>query len=433
MKQYLIAVALAFCVSNSLAMAQVKDSDWPQILGGNRNGVSSESAQIGFSGEPKVAWEVEVGTGFAGPVISGESLVMFHRPGGSGGPLAVEKFNVADGKSIWKTELKSGYEGKMDRDTGPKATPVVQDGFVYCHGPDGELACLDFENGETKWELNVREMFNAPPGYFGCGSSPIVVDGKLLLNVGGKPKGESGGASIVAFEAATGKVVWTAVKDTASYSSPIAVEHNGKQLAIFLTRTRFVGIDIATGKVQFSNAFGVRGPSAVGAMPVAFGSKIFVTSSYNVGSKVIDLKNGKGDGSEIQPDWSSKKAFASHYGTPVFYEGHFYGTTGREDMRNGSFRCINAASGIVVWDEPSFPVAHTLRIGNQLLALDYQGKLSLIKPSPEKFSMLASAIVFKGETRSLPAYSKGRLYFRSNAKNNVGKLIAIEVAKKIDE
>ena len=429
MKQYLIAMVLTFCVGNSLLPGQTPDSDWPQILGGSRNGVSAETAQLGWSGKPKVAWEIEVGTGFAGPVISGESLILFHRPGGSGGPLAVQKFNAADGKAIWKTDLKSGYEGKMDRDTGPKATPVVQDGFVYCHGPDGELACLNFESGETKWEINAREMFSAPPGYFGCGSSPIVVDGKLLLNVGGKTKGSNGGASIVAFDAATGEVVWQAVKDTASYSSPIAVEHDGKQLAIFLTRTRFVGIDVATGKVQFNNAFGVRGPSAVGAMPVAFGNKVFATAAYNVGAMVVDLEKLGGDGGELKPDWSSKQAFASHYGTPVFHDGYFYGTNGREDFRDGSFRCINAASGEVVWDEPSFPVAHTLRIEDQLLVLNYQGKLSLIKPSPEKFSLLNSATVFDGETRAVPAYSKGRLFFRSNARSNVGKLIAVEVSK----
>ena len=429
MKLYLIATVIAICIGNSLVEGQVADTDWPQILGVNRDGVSSESELPGWSGKPKVAWEIEVGDGFSGPVISGDALILFHRPRGARGSLVVQKFNVTNGESIWKTSLNSDYEGKMDGDTGPKATPVILDGFVYCHGPDGELACLDFENGETKWEINARKMFNASPGYFGCGSSPIVVDGKVLLNVGGKLKGESGaGASIVAFEAATGEVLWTALNDTASYSSPIATEHDGKQIAIFLTRTRFVGVDVATGEVRFSNPFGVRGPTAVGAMPVAFGSKIFATSAYNVGATVIDLANIQGKGGKIKPDWSDENAFASHYGTPVFYEGHLYGTSGREDMRNGSFRCINAATGDILWDEPSFPVAHTVRIGEQLLVLDHKGKLSLIHASPKEFAVSKSATVFKGETRAVPAYSKGRLFFRSNAKKSVGKLIAIEVA-----
>lgn len=424
MKLYLIAVVFSICLGSSLASGQVAETEWPQILGSSRNGVAVDSKQIGWNGKPKVVWQIEVGDGFAGPVISNDELILFHRPLGIRGKLIVQKFNVDSGKSIWKTELRSRYRGKMDGDTGPKATPVIQDGFIYCHGPDGELACLDFASGKTKWEVNTRKLFNAPTGYFGCGSSPIVVDGKLLLNVGGKE-----GAAVVAFDASSGEVVWKSVDDTASYSSPIVVEHDGKQMAIFLTRTKFVGLDVATGDVQFSNSFGVRGPTAVGAMPVAFGSKIFANAAYNVGAMVIDLENLEGQGGEIAPDWANKKAFASHYGTPVFFEGHFYGTSGREDMRDGSFRCIDAATGDIKWDEPSFPVAHTLRIGKQLLALDHKGKLSLIEAMPGKFSVTSAAKVFDGETRAIPAYSNGRLFFRSNAKSRVGKLIAIKVAK----
>ena len=424
MKLKFFLAAFLICVANSLAMAQEANSDWPEILGSNRNGVSAESANLGWESNPKVAWEIEVGEGFAGPVIADGELILFHRPSSKKGSLVVEKFKASDGESVWKTELESSYPGKMDGDRGPKATPVIRDGFVYCHGPDGELACLNFKSGKVVWEFNAREKFNAPTGYFGCGSTPLVVDDKVLLNVGSKD-----GAAVVAFDAKSGEVVWRAVNDTASYSSPIAVEHDGKQMAVFLTRTRFVGLDVATGEVQFSNPFGVRGPTAIGAIPVSFGSKIFANAAYNVGATVIDLASMKEKGGEIEPDWSSETAFASHYGTPVFYDGHFYGTSGREDRRSGSFRCIEAATGKVEWDERRFPVAHTLLIGDQFLVLDFLGKLSLIKPSPEKFTALKTANVFKGETRAVPAFSNGVLFFRSNAKSRVGKLVAIEVTQ----
>lgn len=424
MKFKLAALLFTFAVVSVASAQDVAIQDWPQILGANRNGVSTETAKLGWEKEPNIVWQIDVGEGFSGPVISGEHLILFHRPGGQQGTLVVEKFNASNGKSVWSTKVKSQYQGKMDRDTGPKATPVVQDGWVYCHGPDGELLCLDFETGKSKWEINTREKFSAPAGYFGCGSTPIVIDGRVLLNVGGKD-----GSAVVAFDATSGEVVWKAVNDTASYSSPIAVEHDGKKMAVFLTRTKFVGLDVSTGKVRFSNTFGVRGPTAVAAMPVAFGSKIFANAAYNVGATVIDLAKLETEGSQIKPDWSSKKAFASHYGTPVFLDGHFYGTSGREDMRNGSFRCIDAATGDVKWNQPEFPVAHTLLIGEQLLILDHQGKLSLAKANSEKFNLLKTAVVFRGETRAIPAFSNGRLFFRSNAKSRVGKLTAIEVAK----
>ena len=423
--QVAVLLLLAFAVVTSTASAQeVAKTDWPQILGGNRNGVSAEGMELDWKKEPSPVWQVDVGEGFSGPVISGDHLILFHRPRGPSATMVVQKFDLSKGKSIWKAKIRSQYEGKMDGDGGPKATPVIQDGFVYCHGPDGELACVDFETGKTKWEINARRKFKAPSGYFGCGSSPVVVDGKVLLNVGGKD-----GAAVVAFDASSGEVLWKAVDDTASYSSPIVVEHDGKKLAVFLTRTKFVGLDVSTGEVQFSNEFGVRGPTAVAAVPVAFGSKIFANAAYNVGATVVDLANIPERGGSIEPDWSSENAFASHYGTPVFREGHFYGTSGREDMRNGSFRCIDAATGDIKWDQPSFPVGHTLLIGDQLLILDHKGKLTLAKANADKFNVLKTATIFRGATRAIPAFSNGRLFFRSNAKSRVGKLIAIEVAK----
>ena len=335
----------------------------------------------------------------------------------------MERFNRASGESIWKSKIATAYRPGMDGDSGPKATPVIDGGHIYCHGPDGELACLEFESGNIVWELNARQKFKAGTGYFGCGSSPIVVGSNVILNVGGK-----GGAAVVAFDAKTGEVKWKAVNDTASYSSPIAVKHDGKDVVVFLTRTKFVGLDAATGKVLFANKFGKTGPTAVGAMPVAFGSKIFANAAYRVGATVVDLANMKNDGSAIKPDWSSLEAFASHYGTPVYSDGHFYGTSGREDFGNGSFRCIDASSGKVVWDQGSFPVAHTLLVGGQLLTLNHRGKLSLISASPKQFELVGSATAFKGGTRAIPALSNGVLYFRSNAKSRVGKLIALDVS-----
>lgn len=439
MKPFLSTIALCLlAVLGSTAFAQNANSDWPQILGPHRNGVSTEKVKLGWSRSPKVVWEKEIGQGFSGPVIADDSVIIFHRPRGVSGPyLFVEKLKASDGSLIWKKKIITKFRGGMDGDGGPKATPVIDNGFVYCYGADGELICLDFESGDIVWEVNTREKFGAQRGYFGRGSSPIVVDGKVLLNVGGlhtpetddDAKSESSDRkrdSIYAFDAKTGEVLWKAVDDTASYSSPIVVEHGEKKLAIFLTRLRFVGVDPENGEIAFSNPFGKKGPTAVGSMPVAFGSKVFANAAYQVGATVIDLDN-LNDGKEADPVWSDKTALASHYSTPVIHDGYLYGTTGREDMRNGSFRCVEAATGKVVWDKPSFPVAHTLMIGGQLLVLDFQGKLSIIEASPKAFQLVKSTQASKTPARAVPGFSNGVLFFRNNADSRKGKLFALDV------
>ena len=56
----------------------------------------------------------------------------------------------------------------------------------------------------------------------------------------------------MAFDAADGKVLWTATNDEAGYSSPIVALLDGKRTILCLTRAGLVAIDPPSGKVRFS-------------------------------------------------------------------------------------------------------------------------------------------------------------------------------------
>ena len=70
-------------------------------------------------------------------------------------------------------------------------------------------------------------------------------------------------AGIVAFNAKTGKVEWTATEDAASYSSPAAAIIAGQRYAVFLTRAGLVGLDPASGAVKFQRAWRARANASV--------------------------------------------------------------------------------------------------------------------------------------------------------------------------
>jgi hypothetical protein len=57
--------------------------DWPQFLGPQRNGVYTgpRLAASWPAGGPKRVWRKPVGQGFAGPVVAGDRLILFHRVG----------------------------------------------------------------------------------------------------------------------------------------------------------------------------------------------------------------------------------------------------------------------------------------------------------------------------------------------------------------
>ena len=412
-------VAVFALLAGWLLTIPANGQDWPQINGPNRNGVAvGETLLKEFPDELTPVWEHPVGQGFSGPAVSKGRVIVFHRPGKE---LVCESLNAADGKLVWNKSLpaKSNSAGP-DGDTGPKAVPLIHDGRIYLLGSGGNFFCLSEKDGKVLWQVDVQEKYKAPSGYFGFGSSPIVIDGKLLLNVGGKS------AAVVAFDLKSGREIWKSFDDRASYSSPIAMKVNGKTIAIVVTRMHMIGMQPSDGKVLFKTKFGVPGPSVNGAMPVVIGSNIFINSAYQVGARWIKVdKSG-----EITTLWRDDYTFASQYSTPIVFNGNLYGTAGREDMRNGSFRCIDPAEPDIKWFEKNVPVGHCLLVGDKILFLDFQGGFHVIRPNPKKFDEIYAGKLFTQGARSLPAISNGFLFTRSNAAPKLGSLVCLKVGEQ---
>ncbi len=206
-------------------------ADWPQILGPNRDGHSAET-KLNWDWPkdgPPIAWTKEIGSGWASPVIVDGKLFLFHRVGDDESLLCLDP---ATGKEHWTSKYATKYRDDFGFDDGPRATPTIADGKIFTLGPNGNLRAVDAATSKEIWHLNLLETYKASKGYFGVACSPILVGGKLLVNVGGK------GAGVVAFDPANGKELWKATDDAASYSSPTVAEIDGKPAAVFLTRFR---------------------------------------------------------------------------------------------------------------------------------------------------------------------------------------------------
>ena len=202
---------VSFVVAFGISLAA---QDWPQILGPSRNGIYTGPEIVPSfprTGPPSL-WKQDVGAGFAGPAVAGDRLVLFHRVGSR---ETVEAMDANTGKTIWTFDYPTSYRDDFGFDEGPRAVPVIAGGRVFTHGADGMLHGIDFTSGKMLWSVDTRKVFEAPKGYFGVASSPVVDGTRVLVNVGGTKGG------IVAFEAATGKTAWTATSDEPSYSAPI--------------------------------------------------------------------------------------------------------------------------------------------------------------------------------------------------------------------
>lgn len=384
--------------------------DWPQILGPDRNGVAAADERLADrwpEGGPPIVWRRPVGAGHAGVAVAGERVVVFHREGGR---EVVESLDAATGRAVWTDSHPTTFSPQVGGGDGPLCVPVIHGGRVIVFGAQGMLACLDAAAGKRLWSRQTHREFDAPEGYFGAGSSPVVVgDGDaavVIVNVGAA-RGEAG---IVAFSLADGRTVWRKTSEPASYSSPVTVTLGDEPHVLMVTRFACLLIEPSTGEIRWQFPFGQRGPTVNAASPLVIGrNRLLVTASYGIGSVCADF-----DRAGFTTAWEGAESLATQYCTPIELDGRLYAIDGRDDLPPTAFRCIEAASGRVVWSEENFGYGTLLLADGKLLVSKTDGELLLVRPDPAGLSVLSRARVFDGTVRALPALSGGRLYVRDD-------------------
>jgi outer membrane protein assembly factor BamB len=381
-------------------------ADWPQFLGPHRNGTYTGSALTNSWPKegPTQLWSRKAGQGFSGPVVSSGKLILFHRPGDK---ETVECLDAATGRTIWTKDYRSTFRDEIrSEDDGPRSTPAIEGNQVYTFGAEGMLHCWNLATGDTPWSVDARSAFGAQNGFFGMACSPLIEGNAVLLNIGGR-----GGAGIVAFEKATGKVLWKASDDEASYSSPVAANIQGRRHAFFLTRRHLTALDPASGKVQFEFPWSPQIQASVSAAtPLVIDDLIFISASYGAGAALVRFRN-----SGPETLWSGGDILSNHYATSIHHRGFLYGFDGRQEQ-GCNLRCVELKTGKVRWSQDGFGAGSILLAGDQLLILTEKGQLIRAPASPEGFKPNAQAQILPFTVRACPALVGGLLYARGKDK-----------------
>ncbi|MEQ1827770.1 MAG: PQQ-binding-like beta-propeller repeat protein [Pirellula sp.] len=404
-----------WCMVLSLPMmlnSHIARSDWPGLLGPNRDGHASSDASLPakISGPPKIVWQVEAGQGFAGAAIAGQNVALFDRVGDKD---RVRWVDAKSGKEVWRRELKASYRGGINPDAGPRCVPTITENAILLCAASGDVTLLARADGAVLWSVSLRKQYSAEDGYFGAGSTPLVIDDRVVVNVGGKA------VSVVCLSLKDGKPIWTASQGEASYASPIVVRSgdsstNAKPIVVVPTRLTTVGLDVETGKELWKIPFGQRGPTVNAATPIVLmDNKIFLTSSYGIGSITLRLTTSN---ALIQ---SRDSKIASQYATPIIAHNKIFGCDGREDGGPAIYRCLNAEDESLLWEKQNMPICHTIGIGNQVLICGIDGHLWNIDAGASAFQPLWESNLPEGIYRAVPAFSDNRLFTRSSEGRSV--------------
>jgi glucose dehydrogenase len=212
----------------------------------------------------------------------------------------------------------------------------------------------------------------------------------------------------VAFDAATGKVLWTATSDEAGYSAPVVATIGGARHALFWTRAGLVDIDPATGKVRFEFPWRSRSHASVNAAaPLVVGDLVFLSASYGTGAALLQIS-----GATVKQLWAFDDALSNHYATSVYRDGYVYGYHGRQEMGQ-SLRAIELKTGKVQWDFDHFGAGTVTLAGDKLLLMRENGELIVAPATPKQFRPLSRAQLLPATVRSYPALANGKLYVRN--------------------
>ena len=207
--------------------------NWPQWRGPNGDGTSpAANLPVSWSETENVAWRVELPSWAAAtPIIWGETVFVtsaeegFAGHKGSGQTGAGDKDKLLliaidrkDGSERWRGVM--GDHNRIgNKQNMASPSPVTDGEHVWTMTGNGRMAKWDF-SGKKIWERDLEADYGPFGLQFGYGSSPILDDGKLYVQVlHGFHTDEP--CYLLSIDAATGKTLWKVDRPTdAIHESP---------------------------------------------------------------------------------------------------------------------------------------------------------------------------------------------------------------------
>ena len=332
--------ALVFVLLAATPTSQA--ADWPQFRGPHRDGRWDESKGIleSFpSSGLKIKWRHPVGGGFSSPVVAhGRAFVLDVELTKPTCRERLHCFDEKSGKQLWLYVYEEHY-GEWafvpERGAGPTATPIVEKDRIYTVGANGFVHCLNVNSGKVIWQKNLWQEYELEE--MGCRPSPLIEGSLLILFTGAKP-----GATVLALDKMSGKVLWKALDEHASNSSPLAIDAGGKRQLIVWTDKSLNSLDPANGRSYWREVMTTSNNDDV-ACPVFWGNRLLVSGLMLELSATAPAETIR---------WPENRAPAkrilSNTSTPVPDGDYIYSCKSPGDLV-----CLEAATGNLVWSTNS--------------------------------------------------------------------------------
>jgi outer membrane protein assembly factor BamB len=399
LRLFLIAGLLAVA-SFSLNAQQRGSTDWTQWRGPARDGAATTFAAPAAWPDTLVKkWTVEVGTGYASPIVVGDRVYIFSRRGDNEGMSA---HDAATGRELWRFGYDAPFtmhSAATRHNAGPKSTPVFTNGILLSIGMTGVVTAWDSTTGRVLW----RKPASTPvPMYTSHAFSPIVDGNTVIFHVGGHDKG-----ALTKFNIENGIPIWAWSGDGPGYGSPVIATIGGTRQVVTITQTKVVGVDSTTGALLWERPY--TAPSTNNSnTPIINGETIIVSGNGGPTVAFNAVKNGS--------TWTTTTVWENadiplRLTNMVLAGDMLFGISNRNA---GQYFAVDAKTGKTLWLSPGRQAGQgaIAKAGDYLLSLEDDGELVVVKNSPTAFEVLKKYKVAEGETWAEAVFSGTRIFIK---------------------
>ncbi len=387
-------------------------ADWTRFRGPNGIGISTEKGiPTTWNRDENIVWKVPLPSDGNGSPIVSNGRVFIASANKNGTERSLICFDRKDGGQLWDRAVKFDTKEPTHKTNPFGASTPTADGkrVVVWHGSSG-LFCYDFDGNEL-WSNDLGDVHHI----WGYGSSPVLLDGMVLLNFG--PGDQT---FLAAVDLESGETKWKTEEPggnndrngrmVGSWSTPIVAKVGGKIQILCSMPTRVNAYNPTDGTIIWSvEGLSGRNGDLVYTSPIV-SDEIGVAMGGYTGPGIGFKLGGSGDVTKSARLWHDTKPNPQRIGSGMIVGNYIY-------MANepGIAQCLELDTGNVVWEtrlQGGKLWGAIVMADGLLYVTNQQGNTLVFRPNPEKFELIETNPLNE-TTNATPAISNGQVFIRT--------------------
>ena len=373
--------------------------DWPQWRGPNRDGAVPSFREPAAWPEALVQkWKVEVGTGYATPIVVGDRLFMFTRQEED---EVMSAMDPATGKVLWRTAYPAPFKmnpAAKGHGPGPKSTPTFANNRLFTLGMSGIVTAFDAQSGKQLWQTPASKVDTL----YHTAMSPVVDGNLVIVHVGGH-----GNGALTAFDVATGAVRWGWDGDGPAYGSPLIFDLGGTRQVVTFTQENLVGVSAANGQLLWKRPYTTQS-TTTSQTPLVYKDMVIESGRGNGFTAFRAMKRGEA--------WSTDNVWHTdevsvHMSDVVVIGNVLYGLS---HLNRGEYFALDLDNGKLLWKSEPRQAEHAAisHAGNTIFSLEEDGELVILKHPSTGFEPVKRYSVATSATWAAPSISGNRIFVK---------------------